>query len=83
MSGDSALEAAGWGDGAPQPGSGSGAVHVLTTSFCCLHIRPPVRDRSPGELAAWLAAQRDTLSREARGTTLLEYWEQVINDRFK
>jgi hypothetical protein len=56
---------------------------VLTPSFCCLHIRPPVRDRSPGELAAWLAAQRDTLSREARGTTLLEYWEQVINDRFK
>jgi hypothetical protein len=44
---------------------------------------PPHHECSPGELAAWLAAQRDTLSREARGTTLLEYWEQVINDRFK
>ena len=38
---------------------------------------------SAGEFTSWLTAQRDTLAREARGTSLLDYWEQVINDRYR
>ena len=38
---------------------------------------------SQAELGAWLTSQRESLARENRGTSLLEYWEQVIADRFR
>ena len=38
---------------------------------------------SDSDFAAWVTSQRETLAREARGTTLLEYWEQAVADRYR
>ena len=38
---------------------------------------------SADEFAAWSANQRDTLSREHRGLSLLDYWESIINERHR
>jgi V-type H+-transporting ATPase subunit a len=33
------------------------------------------------EFSTWLTNQRDTLSREHRGLSLLDYWESILNER--
>lgn len=38
---------------------------------------------SQAELTAWMTSQREALARESRGTSLLDYWEQVIGDRYR
>lgn len=38
---------------------------------------------SPAEFATWVGNQRDTLSREHRGLSLLDYWEAIINERHR
>jgi len=38
---------------------------------------------TPTEFASWASNQRDTLSREHRGLSLLDYWESIINERHR
>ncbi len=38
---------------------------------------------SAGELTVWRAGQVDTVNREHRGMTLLEYWEAIVSERHR
>jgi arsenate reductase-like glutaredoxin family protein len=38
---------------------------------------------SSDELKTWIANQRESLAREHHGTSLLDYWETIINERHK
>jgi len=38
---------------------------------------------TPAEFDTWVTNQRDTLSREHRGLSLLDYWETIISERHR
>jgi len=38
---------------------------------------------TPAQFSQWLHAQRDTLAREHRGLSLLDFWESIVNERHR
>ena len=46
----------------------------------CLLSQEP-EEYTSTEFSTWLSNQRDSLAREHRGLSLLDYWESILNER--
>lgn len=56
---------------------------ALTTAIYHPLATPPLQDYSQADVRTWVTNTRDTLSREHRGMSLLEYWESIVNERHR